>query len=341
MGENSRIEWTDHTFNPWIGCTKLSRACENCYAEPMATNRLGVAWGAGQPRRRTADSTWLQPLAWNRKAAKEGRRARVFCASLADVFDSEVPDSWRDDLFGLICATPNLDWLLLTKRPAVARKYLANEDRIGAAWCKATHKALGGADPGSAPQFPLPNVWLGTTVEDQKMAETRIPHLLEAPAAVRFVSMEPLLGEVDLRCIDTGENCFVDALTGIASVDGRGRSSCARIDWVIAGGESGPGARPSHPDWFRDLRDDCAETGVPFFFKHWGEWAPGECATREQTRTEKTADLINGEWHYDSVTPRASREGHRDDEPEMYRLGKARAGRWLDEVLHDAYPKVP
>ncbi|MBP2232544.1 protein gp37 [Azospirillum agricola] len=305
MAENSAIEWTHATFNPWLGCTKLSAACDNCYAEPLVVCRLGGAWGSGAPRRRTAASTWKAPLSWDRKAAKEGRRMRVFCASLADVFDAEVPDAWRDDLFGLICSTPHLDWLLLTKRPAVARKYLGDQDRIGAAWCDATHKVLGGADPGPAPQWPLPNVWLGTTVEDQKMADLRIPLLLETPAAVRFLSMEPLLGPV--------------SIPGLYPVGEDGIVTTPALDWVIAGGESGPGARPTHPDWFRSVRDQCAEAGVPFLFKQHGDWV-------------SSAEIgFAGHEHRPAITMAPY---------EMMRVGKKAAGRHLDGVLHDSYPVV-
>lgn len=256
MAENSKIEWCHHTFNPWRGCRAISDACANCYAKVLVEGRLQQDFGV---RTRAAESTWKQPLTWNRKAAKEGVRYRVFCASLADVFDAEVPDEWRADLFALIDQTPNLDWLLLTKRPAVARKVM--------------------------PETPRPNVWLGTTVEDQKMADLRIPELLSTPAAVRFLSMEPLLGPVDLKRLrhyNPQGKPWVDALTGIVTRGqylARSPSECSmnvssqipgelpRIDWVITGGESGPNARPSHPDWFRSIRDQCAGAGVPFFMK--------------------------------------------------------------------------
>lgn len=253
MGENSAIEWTDHTFNPWIGCTKVSPGCDRCYAETLATNRLGVAWGPHADRRRTAESTWRQPLAWNRKAQREGRPARVFCASLADVFDNNAPSGAREALWDLIDATPYLDWLLLTKRPQNIARMLPHN-------------------------YMPPNIWLGTTVETQQEAERRIPHLLEVPAKVRFLSCEPLLGPVDLERIEVPRvygSALMGSLTGIRR-DHHGRTldvGHPRIHWVIAGGESGPGARPSHPDWFRSLRDQCSAAGVPFFFKQWGDWA--------------------------------------------------------------------
>jgi protein gp37 len=264
MGENTRIEWADHTFNPWIGCTKVSPACDHCYAETLATNRLGVAWGPHAKRRRTAESTWRQPLAWNRRAEREGRRFRVFCASLADVFDNQVPAEWREDLWALIHDTPHLDWLLLTKRPQNIWTMLPGATTMGVpAWGNG-----------------WPNVWLGTTVENQVEANRRVPHLLAVPAAKRFLSMEPLLGPVRLARdgYDDGQDGAADWLTGRrwwVDVDGNGARGGsyvgARIDWVIAGGESGPKARPSHPDWFRSLRDQCEAARVSFFMKQmWG-----------------------------------------------------------------------
>lgn len=254
MGEGTKIEWAHHTFNPWIGCTKVSSACDHCYAERLATARLGVGWGPHAERRRTAESTWRQPLAWDRKARRDGVRRRVFCASLADVFDNQVPPSWRHDLWSLIATTSHLDWLLLTKRPQNVVHMLPT------AWL----------------MEPRPNIWLGTTVENQAEAERRIPHLLSVRAAVHFLSCEPLLGPLRLHDIahrDHGETCAIDALRGrwyypgCGSVSSQTFGGKPRIDWVICGGESGPGARPMHPDWARSLRDQCATVDVPFFMK--------------------------------------------------------------------------
>lgn len=252
MGETTEISWTDHTFNPWIGCTKVSAACDHCYAETLAKRYGWAEWGPGEQRKRTREANWLKPIAWNKAAARDGVRRRVFCASLADIFDAEVSDTWRDELFAyVIMATPHLDWLLLTKRPQVALKWFT--------------------------EHPAPrNVWLGTTVEDQKMADLRIPILLSVPGiSVRFLSCEPLLGPVDLGklpAIALGSR--VRALPPIVDRDGTGLHVGPWIDWVIAGGESGRGARPTHPDWLRSLRDQCQAAGVPFHFKQWGEWVP-------------------------------------------------------------------
>ena len=175
--EASKIEWTDCTFNPWIGCSKVSAACRACYAETLMSKRYKrVEWGPGKPRLRTKEATWAQPRAWNRKAEKNGTRLRVFSASLADIFDAEVPEEWRDDFWSLVSETPHLDWLVLTKRPENIKPMLPND--WGTGWS---------------------NVWLGTTVEDQGAADARLPQLLEVPAVVRFLSCEPLLEPVILR----------------------------------------------------------------------------------------------------------------------------------------------
>jgi protein gp37 len=232
--ENSKIEWTTHTFNPWLGCTKVSPACVNCYAERDMTNKKnGVIWGAGNPRKRTTVATWNKVLQWNKDAVIDGEnRPRVFCSSLADVFDSEVLEQWRTDLFNLIGQCDNLDWLLLTKRPENVISMLPVE------WTW----------PGKVKN----NLWIGTSVENQEYANKRIPILLNIPAAVHFISCEPLLGPIDLTNLCKNE--MYD------------------LDWIIAGGESGPKARSMNPDWARSLRDQSIELGVKFLFKQWGEF---------------------------------------------------------------------
>lgn len=236
MAENSNIEWTHHTFNPWIGCTKVSAACDHCYAEAWdarSLQGLPSRWGPHADRTRTSAGNWSKPLAWNRKAKAEGTRYRVFCASLADVFDNHksILPEWRADLWHLIDATPHLDWLLLTKRPQNIGRFMPNYSHTERIW---------------------PNVWLGTTVENQTEADRRIPHLLAVPAAVRFLSVEPMLGPVTIRdYLPYGD-------------------SGPLVDWVICGGESGPGARPMQIDWARSLRNQCKQAGVSFFMKQMG-----------------------------------------------------------------------
>ena len=248
--KNTKIEWATHTFNPWEGCTKISPACDHCYAE-RRNARFGGGqapnWGPGAPRRRTSAANWRQPLRWNAEANRNGTRPRVFCASLADVFDNEVSQHWRADLFHLIHSTPQLDWLLLTKRignaPAMIRE--------------ATTPALAASARDSFPKWPWKNVWLGATVVNQEEADRDIPKLLTTPAAKRFLSVEPMLGPVDIGpWLDDGSNHM--ALAGT-------------IDWVIVGGESGPSARPCHDEWIRSIRKECMSHHVPCFVKQLGQ----------------------------------------------------------------------
>jgi protein gp37 len=314
MAENSKIEWCDHTFNPWVGCTKVSSACDHCYAEGWA-KRTGQAHLWQGDRRRTSEANWRLPLKWNRQAEREGRRFRVFCASLADVFDNQVPPEWRADLWSLIDATQHLDWLLLTKRPQNAGKMIeaARRTIIDAADSRHPHHVT----------WPWPNVWLGTTVENQAEADRRIPHLLQVPAAVHFLSCEPLLGSVDLtrvvvrRSESRAPDTSINALSGWYS--GYRSDAPTAIGWVIAGGESGPGARPMHPDWARNLRDQCAAAGVPFHFKQ------------------------NGAWLHESADNGSISAGRHpfhvwQDRAKSYCVGKARAGRLLDGIEHNGMP---
>lgn len=289
MGANSKIEWTDHTMNPWVGCTKVSAACDHCYAESLAKRTGQAGLWAGE-RRRTSETYWKQPLKWDKQAKAEGVRRRVFCASLADVFDNQVPVEWRGDLWALISQCQNLDWLMLTKRPQNIWNRLplqhSLERLVKVPW-------------------PWPNVWIGTTVENQEEADRRIPHLLRVPAAARFLSCEPLLGPIDLgrflRAGDDGDDCIYSER------------------WVIAGGESGPGARPMHPDWARSLRDQCAAAGVPFHFKQWGSWCP---------RDEDGSELV----------PISDCAFGTSTDEWMAKVGKRAAGRLLDGVEHNGFP---
>lgn len=257
----TKIEWCDYTFNPWRGCAKVSAGCKNCYAEKFSVRQPEVfgEWGEGGRRVIAAESTWRQPLAWDRAAAKAGERRRVFCGSLMDVFESrpELAEP-RARLFELIGATPHLDWLLLTKRP---------ENILSLNW-----PGAGRAKPvspfGDFVPKPLHNVWLGVSVEDQASADMRIPELLQIPAAVRFVSYEPALGPVDFQSIKMPDG---DALGPSLFNHGEGRG----IDWLIYGGESGPGARPCNIEWARAARDQCRAAGIPYFCKQLGARVEG------------------------------------------------------------------
>jgi protein gp37 len=234
LSKDSKIEWTHHTFNPWWGCTKVSPGCKHCYAETWA-KRLGKnLWGHRADRRELSAAYWKQPFAWDALAASEGIRARVFCASMADVFeDRRDLDERRARLWQIIERTPNLDWLLLTKRPHSVEKLAPWSD-----------------------DWPE-NVWLGATAENQHWLDKRMPFLVATRARTLFLSCEPLLGPIDLSRW---------AL--------QGKKGGRFVDWVIGGGESGHGARPMSPDWIRGLRDQCAEQKVRFHFKQWGNWRP-------------------------------------------------------------------
>jgi protein gp37 len=367
--KNSKIEWTHHTFNPWIGCTKVDDLCTNCYAEVTtfvnALRKQGhELWGKGKPRHRTSADYWKEPLNWNATAGNSriidntvfvhfgeteivgkpaslrfncysippgGKRKdaiwraftpsewealpkfrpRVFCASLADWLDDEAPKLWLYDLMDLIQITPNLDWLLLTKRPENFYPRLRD--------CMSGHPFDRADDficnwlRGEAPK----NVWIGASVGTQKSADERIPQLSSIPAQIRFLSCEPLLAYTDI-IRQTNPNCF---------------------DWVICGGESGPNARPMHPFWASNLRDQCQVAGVPFFFKQWGEWAP-RCGSLDciQSGTD-FADLDPNceKWprvirlgEHGKNTRILENCGNSGEEIYMQCVGKKRAGRILN-----------
>jgi protein gp37 len=267
MGTTTAIAWTDKTWSPWQGCTKVSPACDHCYAENIADTRFHVVkWGAGQPRKHTEN--WDSPRRWNKQAAREGRTIRVF-PSMCDPFDNEVPAEWRTRFFQLIRETPHLTWLLLTKRIGNANRMLRESN---------------GIDRNGIIETPLPNIQIGATACNQAELDRDRPKLLDTIAAKRFLCLEPLLGPLNLR-LPTGANNLPDFPDDFAQRTEKQRDEwfqmqaratyIARtqiVDWVIAGGESGHGARPSHPDWFRKRRDDCAIAGVPYFHKQNGEY---------------------------------------------------------------------
>ena len=258
MGAETKIEWCHHTFNPWWGCQRVSPGCEHCYAEAFAKRVGQKVWGAETGRRLFGDKYWAEPVKWNKDARAAGERRRVFCASMADVFEDRGDlASQREHLWRLIGATEWLDWLLLTKRP---------ENMVKMA-------------PASWGQRWPRNVWAGTTVENQKAAEKRIPWLIEVPAAVRFLSCEPLLEAVNLDDVEPyylqrdphphDPKVRLDCLRGHV----KGPDDVVdefRIQWVIVGGESGPGARPFCLSWAYNIISDCEETGVPVFVKQLG-----------------------------------------------------------------------
>lgn len=324
MAENSKIEWTHHTMNFWLGCTALSPACDHCYAEGWAKRTGNAALWQGE-RRRTSAALWRQPAKWDAACAVANIRQRVFTNSLADFFDNQVPAEWRHDAWAVIAGARHLDWMVLTKRPENIAKMLPVMDSSA---------------PGYRPwneRWPWRNVWLGTTIEDRARLH-RLDKLRAVPAAVRFLSIEPLLedlGELDL----------------------------SGIHLVIVGGESGPGARPLNPDWVRSLRDQCAAQGVTFFFKQWGEWLPGqneiyvgfkEPHSDRDRRVARWQDRddpgLNAGFGVKDVHPARLRSGsyilvgERPHGPGSgffaMRVGKKAAGRLLDGVEHNGFPEV-
>lgn len=281
--KESKIEWCDNTWNPWWGCTKVSDGCKNCYAETLS-NRYGKSlWGPKGTRELRSDSYWNQPLNWNKAAQGAPRRPRVFCASMADVFEDR-PElvSWRLCLFDLIRQTPNLDWLLLTKRPENVVRMIADCQCLAEGGDPTEYAAWIGQHGEDFPQTevgdwlnewtgerPPSNVWIGTSVENQEVADKRVPELLKIPAVVRFLSIEPLLGPVDLLAAGA------IVAKGAIGYNGRGQEQEAdwrdkRVDWVIVGGESGPGARPMEESWVRSIREECIDADLPLLFKQWG-----------------------------------------------------------------------
>ena len=327
MGDTTHIEWTDATWNPVTGCTRVSPGCVNCYidwAPPFRVEGRHFTDRDGNRSHAIGATTGvrLHPdrLDWPlRKRSWRGKR--VFVCSLADLFHDDVPDEYIARVFAVMALTPEVTYQVLTKRPARMRALLSSPDFHWRVWpwkwavtyggivnmaaCEAVRRPC---RLGERHMTPLPNVWLGVTVEDQERADLRIPILLDTPAAVRWLSCEPLLGPVNLgRAVGT-------------YYGGDPREDESGIDWVVAGGESGPGARPMHPDWARSLRDQCRDAGVPFLFKQWGD-----LVTEEQAPEDITLPAVS--WRHLG-----------DDQPPVWRVGKKRAGRLLDGRTHDGYP---
>ncbi len=290
MSKNTPIEWCHHTFNPWHGCTKVSPACDHCYAEALSHRYGFKIWGQDVGRRFFGDKHWHEPFKWNDAAERGQVRARVFCGSMCDVMeDRRDLDVLRGDLWQVIQSTPWLDWLLLTKRPQNFRRFL----------------------PARWRDNPQPNVWLMTTVELPEY-QWRIDELKCFPAVVHGLSIEPLLGLMQTL----GE--YLDG-----------------IDWVICGGESGPGARPMHPDWARGVRDQCDNVGTAFFFKQWGEYgpwvdhqrpydSPGRIYVASDGTLKKLGESNNGQDLRDFTI--------------MERVGKKASGRLLDGREWNEFP---
>lgn len=332
----SKIEWTDRTWNPLAGCSIVSKACDNCYAMKMAfrLEHMGQEKYKGTTRKTESgriiwtgninsdDKALLEPLKWKKPH-------RVFVNSMSDMFHEKVPFQFIDKVFAVMALTPHITYQILTKRPERMKEYLnqifkKEGNYLPVYWQKAA-ASFGQTLNWNNIKFPLPNVWLGTSVENQKAANERIPHLLKCPAAVRFLSCEPLLGPIQLRGTNWGkileansEDSFADFLGGRQLVQKENGSFSAmwigKIHWVIVGGESGPGARPMHPDWVRSLRDQCQAAGVPFFFKQWGAWLPMDHLVENQYWDSKKSSTIGTGISTNSV----------------FKIGKKAAGRLLD-----------
>jgi protein gp37 len=353
MSDGTSIEWTDASWNPirarydgavvvgdaepiefsrkgWH-CEHVSEGCRHCYAESF-NRRLGTGWDYKPGHRKNVeiylDEQMLDlPLKW--------RRARkIFVCSMTDLFADFVKDEWIDRMFAIMALAPRHQFQLLTKRPERMREYLANPElQYRVRKLQPPLAMPRGLEWGASPV--LPNVWLGVSVEDQATANERIPHLLATPAAIRWLSMEPLLGPVW-----PWHELILAKANGIIGQAVNGEMP--GIDWVVAGGESGAGARPMHPDWARSIRNQCKAAGVPFLFKQWGAWLPGE-----NDGSELLARWQDGETGRHSLTLNERRSPEwRHYEPGGpgsagafgIRIGKKRAGRELDGIEHNGYP---
>lgn len=348
MADGTAIEWTDATWNPVTGCSVVSPGCTNCYAMRLAGTRLKHhPTRAGLTVDTKAGPVWNGQVRLNREALHQPlgwkRPRMIFVCAHGDLFHEAVPDEWIDQVFAVMALCPQHTFQVLTKRSARMRDYLnwsQRPYRIASAalsvgrnlpdghpsWSRSRwkHSPIRGC---TAPTiWPLPNVWLGVSAEDQRRADERIPELLDTPAAIRFVSAEPLLGPIDLRSIDiSGDDEILPLGAGWLDRLEDGEVESSRLDWVIVGGESGPGARPMHPDWARSIRDQCAAADVPFFFKQWGAWA-------HMPMRAHFKELYREEWR----RVISARVGVRH--ALMFNVGKKAAGRLLDGVEHSAFP---
>ncbi len=370
MSENTNIEWTDATWNPVTGCTKVSAGCKHCYAERdwtrLSANQKTRYYGREFTDVQCHANVLDKPVRWT-------KQRMIFVNSMSDLFHEAVPDDFIDYVFGIMWAClwardqqPGHIFQVLTKRAERMHDYLRQDRRKQ--WASAAVNKGGGADPDRIwdqvidATGPHPRIWLGVSIEDQKTADERIPPLLETPAAVRWVSAEPLLGPVNLNRIDYQEDCGEDfggwngfdaigtwgnALTGEwfsaersgATLRGHAESfETSHLDWVVVGGESGPHARPMHPDWARSLRDQCVDAKVPFLFKQWGEHTAGELAEHPIHAGDGGAwrlDQRGKRWH----DPMESSKPNNERAPiKFLKIGKKASGRLLDGQVWNEVP---
>lgn len=340
MADKTPIEWTDATWNIITGCSVVSAGCKHCYAMRLAGTRLrNTPSRFGLTQQTKAGPVWTGNvrfnLQWEDQPLRWRKPRRIFVCAHGDLFHEAVPFQWLDRIFAIMAIADRHTFQVLTKRPEVMHRYCSDPATLGRIIAR-IHELTNGV-PGARfevvnendglPGFHLPNVWLGVSVEDQAAANERIPRLLETPAAVRWISAEPLLGLVDLRCITTRGGMRFNALNGIIRNDENPfaptYARCAKIDWVVDGGESGPGARPANPEWYRRLRDDCAAAGVKYLHKQNGAWAQGS----------DLGDHIPGSEcvHFNPDD---------DDDRAVWLVGKKAAGRLLDGREHNGFPEV-
>lgn len=371
---DSSIEWTDKVWNPIRGCSKVSAGCKNCYAERMASRFSGpgqpydgLVWRPGDGRgtgwtgeARFIPSMLTTPLSWRKPC-------RVFVNSMSDLFHESLTDDAIDAIFGAMWAclyigrgaTEGHTFQVLTKRPQRMLDYLSTDRRE--AWASRAVHIGGGVDPDAIYDQvryydgPHPRIHLGVSIENQAAADERVPLLLQCPAAVRWVSCEPLLGAVDLCQIKTTDGASVVALDAEGAPylnalrgatfwpEGDHGANVNAIDWVVVGGESGPNARPMHPFWAMALRDQCRDAGVPYFFKQWGEWCPRSSCyhTLADGRDLAKLDPESKRWPCIKLTD-TGRDGWQlgsdGESAYMQRVGKKMTGDLLEGKRYQMFP---
>lgn len=348
MADHTKIEWTDATWNVITGCSVVSPGCTNCYAMRLAGTRLrNIRSRTGLTRASKAGPVWNGEIRFNEEWLDQPLRWRrprmIFVCAHGDLFAEGVTDAMLDRVFAVMALARQHTFQVLTKRPERMRAYLTGHRSIGNGTAASTASFI--AHAAHAPllfdvtDWPLPNVWLGVSVEDQTRADERIPVLLDTPAAVRWISAEPLLGPVDFRHIDLpGGHAEVFPL-GLPEGREEDDGPLPRLDWIVAGGESGAGARPMHPDWVRSIRDQCAAAGVPFLFKQWGSW---EVAIDRERDDPDCRAAYSREFSDEGRTRWLNLAGgcgfHGERFHVMRRVGKKAAGRSLDGVTHNGFP---
>lgn len=348
MSDKTGIEWTDATWNPIVGCSLVSPGCTNCYAMSMAARIVTMqnrAFDSVEARKRSPYPGTTQPskagAVWTGKVALASddtltvplrwkKPRRIFVNSMGDLFHESIPDEWIDRVFAVMLLARRHVFQVLTKRSTRMREYLSAKGAIWRVVGQASKitgylYAVHGTHQNGG-RILLPNVWLGVSAEDQRRADERIPDLLETPAAVRFVSGEPLLAPIDFRVYMP--NPLWDDIPSWKQPE---------LDWIIVGGESGPGARPMHPDWARSIRDQCAAAAVPFFFKQWGEWKDGSDFAPDAKAVASDGRILDPS---SEALSKADRDARIGNATMMRRVGKRRAGRLLDGREHNEFPAL-